>query len=792
MTLAEKLDYIGGYNDFYVRPIPRLGVPALKMADGPAGVRNYGDSTAYPTGIALASTWNPALVEEVGVSMGQDARARGVHFLLAPAVNIYRAPMCGRNFEYFGEDPFLSSRMAVAAVKGIQSQGVIATVKHFAGNNQEWDRHHVSSDIDDRTLHEIYLPAFESAVKEGHAGAIMDSYNPLNGVHMTENEGMNAGIAKKEWGFRGIIMSDWDATYDGIAAANGGLDLEMPSGKFMSRETLLKAVKSGRVQEATIDDKVRRIVRTAIEFGFFDRPQQIDSIPRGNPAAHRVALQAARESIVLLKNNGLLPFDPAKLKRIAVIGPNAGVAITGGGGSSLVHPFEAATVVDAVKKLVGMETTVGYAPGVPVASDSFRQTEFSTTAEGGTPGLVAEYFNNPELKGAPALVRTDQHIVFDWGEGSYISGGPVDDFSARWTGYFTPASSGTYEFAASGDDGFRLYVDDRPIIEQWQYRGEAVTAQELRLVAGKHYKIRLEYFEGTGQAKIGFGISDGAPGALPLAVDAARNADAVILCAGFSSMTEGEGSDRPFDLPKEQVALIQAVLAVNHNVAIVLNAGGAVDVSRWIGSAPALLQAWYGGQEGGTAVAQVLFGVANPSGKLPISWERRWEDNSAFHSYYDRNGSKHVAYTEGVFLGYRHFDRAAVKPLFPFGYGLSYTTFRYGGLKIEPAKATGNQTVQVTFNLTNTGSREGAEAAEVYVAEKRPKVERPVKELKGFAKVSLRPGETRTVTVPLDRRAFSYYDTAAAKWTVNPGDFEILVGSSSQQIEARGSVTITQ
>src|SRR5580693_1169527 len=319
MTLDEKLTIIGGIDDFYIQGIPRLGLPALRMSDGPLGVHDYGPTTAYPAGIMLAASWDTELARRVGKSMGEDARARGVHFILAPGVNIYRAPMNGRNFEYFGEDPFLAARMAVSLTEGIQSQGVIATVKHFAANNQEYGRMDHSSDPDERTLREIYLPAFEAAVKEADVGAIMDAYNLVNGVYMTQNDYLNNVIAKKEWGFDGIMMSDWGATHDGVAAASGGLDLEMPSAQFMNKHTLLPAIQRGEIAVSTVDDKVRRILRTAIEFGFFDRDQTDLTIPLFSQRGKMIALEEARSGMVLLKNeNGVLPLDRNKVKAIAV------------------------------------------------------------------------------------------------------------------------------------------------------------------------------------------------------------------------------------------------------------------------------------------------------------------------------------------------------------------------------------------------------------------------------------------------------------------------------------------
>lgn len=788
MTLEEKIDYIGGYNAFYIRAIPRLGVPELKMADGPMGVRNYGPSTAFPAGISMAASWNAQLVNRIGAMMGKDARARGVHFLLAPGMNIYRAPMNGRNFEYFGEDPFLASRIAVADIKGIQSQGVIATAKHFLGNNQEWDRHHVSSDMDERTLREIYLPAFEASVKEGHVGAIMDSYNLVNGTHMTQNEYLNTQVLRKEWGFTGIVMSDWDATYDGVAAANGGLDLEMPNGKFMNRNSLLAAVKEGKVPQAVIDEKVRRILGTAMQFGFFDHTQADTTISPFNHEAREVALQAARESMVLLKNNGLLPLNKSKVKTIAVIGPTAQPTPTGGGGSSRVNPFSSISFLEGISNYVGTKASVVYGAGVSKLSDILEETRLTTAPDTDTPGMVGEYFNDSELRVKPALVRTDNHVNFRWGQGSYLPNGPTDQFSVRWTGYYKPDISGEYSFYVSSSDSYRLYVDDKLVAEHSQNQGDSLQVKALNLESSKASKVRIEYTKGSRRAGISFGIAPSVDPALIQVKEMARKADVVVLCVGFDPSNESEGFDRTFALPRGQDELIKEVLKANKNVVVVLTAGGNADMSAWIDVTPALLHAWYPGQEGGTALAGILFGDVNPSGKLPATFERRWEDNATYNSYYDHDGDKRVAYSEGIFVGYRHFDRTGIKPLFPFGYGLSYTTFKYANLKVTPA--TVKDTVTVSFDVTNTGPREGAEVAQVYVSDTHAKVVRPAKELKGFEKVMLKPGETKTVTVSLDTRAFSYYDVTAKAWTADPGDFTILVGSSSSTAELIGKVTL--
>ncbi len=411
LSLEEKVDLIGGVDDFYIREIPRIHLPRLKMSDGPIGVRNYGPSTAFG-GVGMAAAWDSDLAQRVGTIIGQDARARGVHFMLGPGVNIYRSPLNGRNFEYFGEDPFLAARTAVAYIQGVQSQGVSSTVKHFMGNKSEFDRHNSDSIIDERTMREIYLPAFEAAVKEANVGAVMDSYNLTNGLHLTQNGYLNTDVAKKEWGFTGIMMSDWDATYDAVGAANGGLDLEMPSGKFMNRDLLLPAVCAGKVSEATLDDKVRRILRTAIRFGWMDRDQTETSISRLSAEGRQVALEGARSGMVLLKNDGnLLPLDKGKTKSIAVIGPDAYPAQPVGGGSGAVQPFVAVSFLEGIANYLGAGAKVYYAAGIPTLEEMAARTKFTTEASGGKPGLKAEFYDNANLSGQPGIARVEKKRV---------------------------------------------------------------------------------------------------------------------------------------------------------------------------------------------------------------------------------------------------------------------------------------------------------------------------------------------------------------------------------------------
>ena len=794
MTLEEKIDLIAGVDFFYLRGVPRLGVPRLKMADGPMGVRNDGPATAFGGGIALAATWNIELVERIGVEFGRDTRAKGAHFLLAPGVNIYRAPIAARNFEYFGEDPFLAARMAVSFIDGVQSQGVAATIKHFVANNSEFDRNNTDSIVSERALREIYLPAFEAAVKEANVAAIMDGYNLTNGLYMSQHEYLNVDVVKREWGFEGVIVSDWIATYDAIGAANGGLDIEMPSGSQFNREKLMPAIESGKVSMATLDDKVRRILRVAARFGWLDGEQLDLSIPRYNVAARDAALQGAREGIVLLKNeNASLPLDSDSIDSILVVGPNAHPAVTGGGGSSKVEPFSAVSILEGIVELAGNDVKVSYAPGLPSLDAMVNGTAFTTAADGGTPGLRAEYFASDDLSGEAVITRVEPRIAIGsaWGSSPY----PEGTRSERWTGFYTAGEAGTFDFfvPASGDGGgfYRLYVNDELVLDNWSLNRAIVDYVTLELESGAH-EVVLEH-HGRPKwpgARLQLGISRHGDRVGAAAMELAASVDAVVVAAGFDASSESEGADRTFRLPPGQDELIRAMAAANARTVVVMTSGGAVDMTGWLDEVPALLQAWFPGQEGGTAIGEILLGTVNPSGRLPATFERRWEDNPAYDHYYPEPGTQRILYEEGIFVGYRGFEHNGIAPLFAFGHGLSYTTFEYGDLEISPQQ-TRDGNVEVSFSLTNTGDRAGAEVAQVYVADGHADVPRPPKELKGFARVTLAPGETRRITVELDRRSFAYYDVDRSDWAVAPGVFDILVGRSSEVIELRQKLTFT-
>ena len=694
MTLEEKATMLSGSAWMDSAPIPRLGIPSIKMADGPMGVRAWGgpsaqtntaqyaqkvESTAFPSGIAMASTWDTALIEREGHAIGQEVKALGRDMILGPTVNINRVPLWGRNFEAYGEDPYLSGQLAVAYVHGVQAEGVIPSVKHYDANNEEFERHRIDAHIDERTLHEIYLPAFKAAIQQGDAWNVMSAYNKLNGIHCGENEYLLTQVLRKEFGFKGFVVSDWASTYSTAPTVNAGMNLEMPGGPQMLAMTksdrfikggsgagwlvadkVLAEVKAGNISEAAINSNVSDILRVIFLSGLFDHPHtatgEVDT-----PAQRAIALQGATEGIVLLKNaSSLLPLDAAKIHSIAVIGPNAAVARTGGGGSSLVRPKSAIAPLDAIRARAGSAVQVSYALGVGMEGED---------AAHDTP---------------------DAHA--------------------------------------------------RDIAQ---------------------------------------------------AVNTAAHADVAIVVVGRYSKLESEGHDvATMDLPAGQDDLIQAVEKANPHTIVVLNTGDPVTMTKWIDSTPGLLDMWYGGEEGGAALASVLFGDANPAGKLPVTLPKHYEDSPAAANYPGTNLV--VNYAEGIYVGYRYYDTKHVEPQFPFGFGLSYTSFAYSGLKVTPGKIAGGQPVQVSVNVRNTGSRSGAEVVQLYVHDGHAKIDRPEHELKGFSRVELKPGETKTVHFTLDRAALSYWNPATKAWQADPGSFEIQIGASSRDIRERATLALTR
>lgn len=801
MTLEEKIGFIGGFDNFYIRSIDRLNIPAIRMSDGPVGVR-AGSAVAFPASISNAASFNINIAKQVGAAIGSEARSKNINIMLGPGMNIHRAPFCGRNFEYLSEDPYLAGKLATSYIIGMQNEGVMATAKHYAANYQDFDRNNVSSNLDERTLHEIYLPAFKRCVEEGNVAIVMTAYNLINGVYASQNDYLNNKVLKGDWNFKGFIVSDWISTYDGIACAKGGLDLEMPSGKFMSSEVLIPAIKNGTLDIKIIDDKIRRILTEFDRFGLLENANIADGYTFDEEKSRLVALNAAREGIVLLKNeNNILPLDAKKIKSIAIIGPNGHPAITGGGGSSFIQARHPMSLLDAIKQQVGPEVKVTYNKGISdneeLPDGFFNNFDFYIKDSNGNKvkGVNAEFYNNEKLQGDIVAVKTFDKLNIkrdDFNIG-YVSD---ESCSIRFTCYFSPEESGDYWIAVAGDDGYRLFVDETKVLDNWRTQGETINKYHAIFEKGKEYKFVVEYFQAGGDAVIRLAAQkriakvDDKGVALNVALENARKADLVILSVGFNSEIESEGYDRAFEMPYKQDELIKKVLAVNPNALVVLNAGGNVDMNGWIDNVKGLLHAWYPGQEGATAVSEIIFGKTNPSGKLPVSFEYKPEDNPTFKSYWDDDKDLNVTFTEGIFVGYRHYDKSKVKPRFPFGYGLSYTTFGYGNVKVPVKSIKAGDKLKFSIDITNTGNIEGAEAVQVYVSDLKSSLPRPVKELKAFDKVFLKKGETKTLQFELDKDAFSFYDPAKHSWVIEPGKFRILVGSSSVDIRNEFNVSL--
>jgi beta-glucosidase len=805
LSLEQKVELLGGVNEMCTRPVPSIGLPRFKMSDGPVGVRTWGPTTAYPGGAALAATWDTELAHKIGEGLGRDARARSVNILLGPGVNISRTPVAGRNFEYFSEDPYLNARLAVNYIEGVQSQGVVATVKHYAANNQEYNRHNADSIVSERALREIYLPAFEAAVKEAHVDAVMNSYNLLNGSHATQSEFLNLKVLKGEWGFDGILMSDWDATYDSVGAANNGLDLEMPYARFMNATGLLPAIKAGTVKESTIDDKILRLLRVALRYGFLDHDQFDPTSSTYSVADRATALEGARESLTLLKNEGgILPLNAKKIKTIAVIGPDAYPAIPGGGGSSQADAFEPVSLLTGIANFEP-KLHVLYSRGLPNMNEVFERTFWEGNA------VHAALYHSKDFSGTPE--ESSQWNLSMWKEEMW---GPEDlhPRSIRYTGTYKAAKTGKYLLlaASSGADAFKVLVDGKEVLGHVKSEGQVPQSVTLDLTAGQTVNVQVDYLPFTAGIRLGVGILPESEVIYPDVQQMAKAADVVVVSVGFNPPTEGEGYDRTFNLPWGQDALVDAVLAVNPHVIVSYTGGVSADVRRWIDKVPAFIANYYPGQEGGTAFAETLFGEHNPEGKLPVTFDRSWAESASSAFYYPTPGEDYtlhvkepnhpdrddpiqkVHYGDELMVGYRYWTTTGKHPLYPFGFGLSYTKFSFSNLKAASSEAitglNGDKKVEVSFDVKNTGAVAGAEVAQLYVSDPSAKAKRPERELKGFEKVRLAPGETKHVVLKLDARSFSYWDDTAHKWTIDPGKFVIRVGDSSENTPLNAEITL--
>jgi beta-glucosidase len=808
MTLEEKVALLAGADTYQTQGVERLGIPAIKMTDGPNGARGRRlrggiTSACFPAGIALASTWNIELVERVGATLGEEAKTKGSRILLAPTVNIHRSPLNGRHFECYSEDPYLAARMAVAYIKGVQSQNVGTSIKHFVCNDSEFERMTISSEVGERALREIYLPPFRAAVREADPWTVMAAYNKVNGTFASEHPYLLTDILKREWGFKGFVVSDWTAVKSTVPAANAGMDLEMPGpAKFMG-DKLVQAVKDGLVSQEVIDDKARRILWVIVKSGAFENPEEVPETAVDKPEHRRLARKAAAEAIVLLKNeHSILPLNVDVIKSLAVIGPNANVARIQGGGSARVNPHYAVTPLEGITRRCEGAIRIAYEQGctnhkmIPLIDAEHLRP----AGDGEGRGLTGEFFNSLDLSGEPVLTRVDREIDF-WWLGDFSPLVNKDAFSARWVGTFIAPETGTYVFGLTSVGLSRLYIDDREVIDNWtdQTPGESFFSMgtqemmaEVEMTAGQSYDIRIEYSKQNAPLIGGLRLGSlllvpGDP--IGRAAGLAAASDVALVFVGLSDEWESEGHDRAdMELPGGQVELIERVAAANKNTVVVLNTGSPVTMTGWIDRVAAVVEAWYPGQECGNGIADVLFGDVNPSGKLPTTFPRRLEDTPAYINYPGENGQ--VLYGEGLFVGYRYYDKKKIEPLFPFGYGLSYTTFAYGNLTLNASEYEVDDEIQIMVDVKNTGTRAGKEVVQLYVRDVQSRLVRPEKELKAFQKVMLQPGEVKTVRFTLDREALSFYDPGQKQWVAEPGVFEVLIGSSSRDIRAKGSFTL--
>jgi beta-glucosidase len=785
LTLEEKIALCHGSDFMSTTPVERLGIPKMWVTDGPHGARGRGwgntTSASIPCGTALGATWDADLVRRIGELVGHQVRSKGANILLGPTMNIHRSPLAGRNFECYSEDPELSAQMACAFVRGLQSvEGAGACIKHFVANDSEFERMTISSEVDDRTLREIYLVPFERCVKDAKAWSIMTAYNKLNGTYCAEHEWLLRDVLREEWGFEGYIISDWWGTKSTAASANAGLDLEMPGPGVFFGEALLQEVQKGEVSEETIDAKVRRLLVTMEAGGRFESPAEDVEEALDRPEDRELIRRAGAEAIVLLKNErDVLPFRD--VKRLAVIGPNADVCRFGGGGSSEVIPHYLVTPLEAIRAAL---------PGAEVvfARGSIPYTMLPAMPDRVFDGFEVDFFENLECEGEPVAHQTVRRGSHRW-----IGNVPVksERFSARLSTTFTADEDGEWTFGLVAGGRARLLIDGEIAIDNWTDfepstvffgMGSKEKTARVAMRAGQARGLVVEYRAATSYAAavhVGC-IPPIADDAIREAVATAKDADAAVLLVGLDPESETEGHDRAsMDLTGDQNELIRAVGAAQPNTIVVVNAGSVVSMD-WADDVAAVLHAWYPGQECGNAIADVLLGRVNPCGKLPTTIPMRYEDNPALPNYPGSGGE--VRYEEGVFVGYRHYDAKSIEPRFCFGHGLSYTRFVYGSLAVNED----GENVIASIDITNAGDREGKEVVQLYVSELQSTVERPPRELKAFEKISLKPDETGTVRFALDRRAFAFWDQ---EWTVEPGVFELLCGSSSRDIRARAAVT---
>lgn len=836
LTLDEKALLTAGVDMWNTAAIDRLGVPGLKMTDGPNGARGdallgAGAATAacVPCGSALGATWNLELITRVGAMLGAEARSKSCRVLLAPTINMHRSPLGGRSFECYSEDPLLSGQVAAAFVSGVQSRGVAATPKHFVANDAEFERYTMDSAVDERALREIYLMPFELAVREGGALAIMTGYNRVNGTYCSENEWLLTDVLRREWGFRGIVMTDWFSSGDTKLSSQAGLDLQMPGpGRFFG-PALAEAVRRGDVDESRVDDIAERMLGVIDQLRAWEDPAEKPEHSEDRPEDRALAREAACEATVLLSNDGILPLDPAELGTVALIGPNWGRAHIMGGGSAALRPHYRVPPLEALQERLEGKCQVQHLRACDIDRTARPLSRAVLTTPDGEPGIALEFFANLDFEGEPAA-----HLVFDEARllffGAPRPGVPEESFSVRGTARFTPDASGEHIFTLVQAGRARVLIDGKVVLDgvtDPPPRGKhffGMGSQEIEarvaLEAGREVEIVIEYSGRDAVLLRGAQVGHRPPfeeDGLARAAALAAESDVAIVLVGTSDEWESEGHDRrSMGLPGEQDALIARVREANPRTIVVVNTGAPVTMD-WADDVPAIVQCWLGGQEMAGAIADVLLGDAEPSGRLPTTFPEKLEHNPSYGNFPGENGQ--VRYGEGVLVGYRWYETRKLPVRFPFGHGLSYSSFEIGKPEVSGSGYEPGGAVQLRIPVENTGKRRGAEVVQVYVAPKKARLVRPEKELKAFAKVWLEPGRSAVVTIALEDRAFAYWDPCAPDqaelreklgamaavlpggiaeadrtepgWYVDAGEYELCIGRSSAEIAHRIPLTIT-
>ncbi|PQV64306.1 beta-glucosidase [Abditibacterium utsteinense] len=788
MTLEEKIGLCSGTGGgTTMRGVSRLNVPDAQVTDGPRGPQSAGRPTAFPSGVSFGATWNPALIQQAGQAMGNETKTAGSSILLGPGINIQRDPLGGRFFEYYTEDPYLNGRLATAMVKGIQSEGVAACLKHYAANNRENNRNDYMSMVDSRTLNEIYLPAFKAAVQNGQAWSVMTAANGVNGDFVSDSQVLLNGILKGQWGFDGLVMTDWLQTRSTEKAALAGLDVSMPGGVCGFAAPLLEAVKAGRVPESVIDDKARRILRVYARVGLLDKKPLPEKTSSKTSAHQSVARQVATQGIVLLKNSRhLLPLNPARLKNVLVLGPSANkhFCVSGLGGSSWVQgPYEI-TPLAGIRHVLGQKvrylSTDDLGGFQPIPANVMQSVD-------GTRGFRTKYF--AEGNDNPVVQRIEPQVNFMWEMRSPDPKIPPAGFRAQFLGKVIPPVSGTYTIRIVAGGKAWLYVEEgggAPVAVVDPGEGRPAATAVVEMQKGKPFDLRVDYTRQPGDAAVSLTWeTPSAPQSWAVVEAAARKADTVIVVGGIDHSLDSEGRDRVnMHFPPVQQALINRVALQNPKTVVVLINGSPLELGGWLPRVSAVVEAWYPGMEGGNAIADVLFGRVDPSGRLPFSWPKRLEDSPSHRLATENNAQ--VNYQDKLMVGYRYYDTKNVEPQFPFGYGLSYASFSFSPLKAIQKKGS----IALNLAVKNTAKRDGMETVQIYVRPLKPSVSRPAHELKAFQKISLKAGESKRVYFQLGPEAFSYFNAAKNRWQVDPGAYEIQAGVSSRQILSVAKVVI--